>query len=339
MPLSITHLLSPPLRPLRSLRTETVTTFTCIDAVFFQKCFRILYHLRHFASSSKDAISFGSASEFQIFTINKGYFIWRHESISDRKLKLTFLPSYGLRLAPEPSGWVTLAKPPRQPEVGSSAGAPPCRWKWGEGVGAGTRRQRSQDFLQSVIHTKNRKLIGFGPLFSWKWGIIPRTLKNGGTRPSFPPVAEPLVPVSDPGFGQGRGQPTKEGPSSCDGIPRDLRAREDHLRLQTLRGPIMSSEGPFWLLRESLRTPRGPPYELRGSLRRPLNPFRVHQSTCWRLQTTPSGILRVPLGAERAPPRAQGRAMAPWPPLWIRQCLVLRFRRYRIREKRLINPR
>ena len=37
--------------------------------------------------------------------------------------------------------------------------------------------------------------------------------------------AAPFVTVADPGFGQGRGQPTKEGPSSCHGLPRDLRAR------------------------------------------------------------------------------------------------------------------
>ena len=55
------------------------------------------------------------------------------------------------------------------------------------GGGTGTSRQRSQDFLQGVTHIKNRKLSGFGPLFSWKWGIIPRTLKNGGTRPPVPP--------------------------------------------------------------------------------------------------------------------------------------------------------
>ena len=35
-----------------------------------------------------------------------------------------------------------------------------------ENGGTGTRRQRSQDFLQMVTHTKNRKLSGFGPLFS-----------------------------------------------------------------------------------------------------------------------------------------------------------------------------
>ena len=35
-----------------------------------------------------------------------------------------------------------------------------------ENGGTGTRRQRSQDFLQRVTHTKNRKLSGFGPLFS-----------------------------------------------------------------------------------------------------------------------------------------------------------------------------
>ena len=32
--------------------------------------------------------------------------------------------------------------------------------------GTGTRRQRSQDFLQRVTHTKARKLSGFGALFS-----------------------------------------------------------------------------------------------------------------------------------------------------------------------------
>ena len=38
--------------------------------------------------------------------------------------------------------------------------------KMGGGGGTGTRRQRSQDFLQRITHTKNRKLSGFGPLFS-----------------------------------------------------------------------------------------------------------------------------------------------------------------------------
>ena len=33
------------------------------------------------------------------------------------------------------------------------------------GGGDGTRWQQSQDFLQRVTHTKNRKLSGFGPLF------------------------------------------------------------------------------------------------------------------------------------------------------------------------------
>ena len=62
------------------------------------------------------------------------------------------------------------------------------------GGGTGTRRQRSQDFLQRVTHTKNRKLSGFGPLFSLKWGDYPRTLKNGGrVPPPVPPVAEPLL--------------------------------------------------------------------------------------------------------------------------------------------------
>ena len=35
-----------------------------------------------------------------------------------------------------------------------------------ENGGTGIRRQRSQDFLQRVNYTKNRKLSGFGPLFS-----------------------------------------------------------------------------------------------------------------------------------------------------------------------------
>ena len=79
-------------------------------------------------------------------------------------------------------------------------------------------------------------------------------------------------PVADPGFGQGRGQPAKRGPqvvagpSSCDGPFRDLRAKEGHLRLQTLRAHY-ELRRPFGLLREPLQTLRGPPYEFRGSLR------------------------------------------------------------------------
>ena len=117
--------------------------------------------------------------------------------------------------------------------------------------------------------------------------------------------------VADPGFGQGRGQPAKEGclggPLKLWWPPRDLRAIEGHLRLQTLRGPTMSSEGPFGLLRGPLQTLRRSPYELMGSLRRSVNPFRGHQSTCWSLPIIPSGTLRVP---------SRG-AMAPCPPLWI----------------------
>ena len=69
---------------------------------------------------------------------------------------------------------------------------------------------------------------------------------------------------ADSAFGQGRGQPAKEGPQalagplSCDGPPRYLRASEGHLRFQTLRWPTMSSEGPFGMLRGSLQSLRGP---------------------------------------------------------------------------------
>ena len=77
----------------------------------------------------------------------------------------------------------------------------------------------------------------------------------------------------------------------------------------------MSSEGPFGLLSGPLQMLRMPPYELRGSLRRSVDLFRGHQNTCWSLQTIPSGTPRVPSGAERAPSRLKGRAMAPWPPL------------------------
>ena len=92
--------------------------------------------------------------------------------------------------------------------------------------------------------------------------------------------------------------------------PRDLMAREGHLRLRTLRGPTMSSEGPFGLLRGPLQTLRGPPYELRGSLRRSVNPFRGHKNTCWSLQTILSGTLRVPSGAERP---LRGSRVGSWP--------------------------
>ena len=43
----------------------------------------------------------------------------------------------------------------------SRGSAPPMKMG-----GMGTRQQRSQDFLQRITHTKNRKLSGFGPLFS-----------------------------------------------------------------------------------------------------------------------------------------------------------------------------
>ena len=61
-----------------------------------------------------------------------------------------------------------------------------------------------------------------------------------------------------------RGPPGPGGPSSCDGPPRDLRAKKDHLRLQTLREPTMSSEGPF-----------GCSWASRGSLRKSVNPFII----------------------------------------------------------------
>ena len=52
----------------------------------------------------------------------------------------------------------------------AGAGAPrgsATPWKMGGGTeGTGTRRQRSQDFLQRVTRTKNRKPSGFSPLFS-----------------------------------------------------------------------------------------------------------------------------------------------------------------------------
>ena len=88
--------------------------------------------------------------------------------------------------------------------------------------------------------------------------MYPRSLLRSGAE-----ARDYRTPVADPGFGQGRGQPAKEGPqvagpSSCHGLSRDLRAREGHLRLQTLRGPTMSSEGPFGLLRGPLQTLRGP---------------------------------------------------------------------------------
>ena len=59
--------------------------WTNARAGFFQRRFmrstermdRILYNVLHFASPNNDAI--GSASEFQIFTINERYSIGRHE--------------------------------------------------------------------------------------------------------------------------------------------------------------------------------------------------------------------------------------------------------------------
>ena len=89
----------------------------------------------------------------------------------------------------------------------------------------------------------------------------------------------------DPGFGQGRGQPAKEGPqalagpSSCDGPSRfegqrgrfeASDAHRAHYELKRLLGAAK---------RASSDAQRAP-YELKGSLRRSVNPFRGHQSTC-----------------------------------------------------------
>ena len=57
--------------------------------------------------------------------------------------------------------------------AGVRGSATPMKIGGGGGGGTGTRRQRRKDFLQRVTHTKNRKLSGFGPLFSWKWGDYP----------------------------------------------------------------------------------------------------------------------------------------------------------------------
>ena len=91
-----------------------------------------------------------------------------------------------------------------------------------ENGGTGTRRQRSQDFLQKVTHIKNWKLSGFGPLFLWKWGIIPRTLKNGGTRPPVPPVAEPWARASYRHYWQRKKAIKQHPPTSyifCHDVP------------------------------------------------------------------------------------------------------------------------
>ena len=133
--------------------------------------------------------------------------------------------------------------------------------------------------------------------------------------------------VADPGFGQGRGQPAKEGltwpkrakegltgPSGC-GPPRDLRAREGHLRFQTHIGPIMSSEGPSGCSEGLFRRSEGPLMSSEGPSGGQWIQFRGHQSTCWSLQTIHSFTLRVSSGAKRAPSRLKGGSMAPWPPL------------------------
>ena len=56
-----------------------------------------------------------------------------------------------------------------------------------ENGGKGTRRQRSQDFLQRVTHTKTENSADLANYFPENERIIPRTLKNGGTRPPRPP--------------------------------------------------------------------------------------------------------------------------------------------------------
>ena len=63
-----------------------------------------------------------------------------------------------------------------------------------ENGGTGTRRQRIQDFRQRQPIPKTENSADLAHYFLKMGGIIPRSLKNGGTRPpSPPPMAEPLM--------------------------------------------------------------------------------------------------------------------------------------------------
>ena len=65
------------------------------------------------------------------------------------------------------------------------------------GGGTGTRRAANPGFSSEATHTKNRKLSGFGPLFSWKWGGLSPALSKMGGRipPSLPLWRSPWRPL------------------------------------------------------------------------------------------------------------------------------------------------
>ena len=84
------------------------------------------------------------------------------------------------------------------------AGAPPRRWKWGGG-GAGTRRQRSQDFLQGNRYQKS-KTQRIWPTIFLKMGDYPPHSKNGGDASPRPPsYGAPGAWASNAGGGGGGG--------------------------------------------------------------------------------------------------------------------------------------
>ena len=61
--------------------------------------------------------------------------------------------------------------------------------------GRGPGGSEARIFFQRVTHTKIRKLSGFGPLFSWKWGgdYPPRSKKWGGRVPPSPLWPSPCI--------------------------------------------------------------------------------------------------------------------------------------------------
>ena len=71
-------------------------------------------------------------------------------------------------------------------------GAPPRRWKWGGG-GDGDQAAAKPGFSSEGNPYQKPKTQRIWPtIFLKMGGIIPRTLKIGGTCPPVPPVAEPL---------------------------------------------------------------------------------------------------------------------------------------------------
>ena len=137
-----------------------------------------------------------------IFTWAKKWLKWLRtgslRAVDLRIARPSSFPSFRVRgghLAPPPP-WRRWLRPP--PGRGLMPITLQCRSRWqglchadengGGGGGRGPGGSEARIFFRGYLtHTKNRKLSGFGPLFSWKMGEYPpHSQKWGGTCPPSP---------------------------------------------------------------------------------------------------------------------------------------------------------